>query len=110
MTPKDFLVACREIEQAMGRSRDRRDGSRTLDLDILFYGNHVISDPDLIIPHPHLHLRRFVLTPMVDLDPGWLHPVLGQTVKDLLDRLDDSAQVRRLEPAPTSWYGAKNHV
>ncbi len=107
VTPHSLLEVCREIEQALGRNQERRDGPRTLDLDILFYGTRIINDPGLAIPHARLHLRRFVLTPLVELDPDWCHPVLERTVKDLLEHLADKAQVRRLTPAPNSQYGSR---
>ena len=107
VTPESLLEVCREAERALGRNQERRDGPRTLDLDILFYGDRVINEASLVIPHPRLHLRRFVLTPMVELDPGWRHPVLHRTVKDLLDHLVDPAQVRRIDPAPGSRFGSR---
>ncbi|MEK7268617.1 MAG: 2-amino-4-hydroxy-6-hydroxymethyldihydropteridine diphosphokinase [Nitrospirota bacterium] len=107
VTPESLLEVCREVERALGRNEERRDGPRTLDLDILFYGDRVLNEASLVIPHPRLHLRRFVLTPMVELDPAWRHPVLDRTVKDLLDHLADPAQVRRIDPAPSSRYGSR---
>lgn len=107
VTPQSLLEVCCEIERALGRNQERREGPRTLDLDILFYGTRIINDPGLVIPHPRLHLRRFVLMPMVELDPDWHHPVLQRTVKDILEQLSDHAQVRRLAPAPNSWYGSR---
>lgn len=107
VTPESLLEVCREIEQALGRDLGARSGPRTLDLDILFYDERTISGPNLVIPHPRLHLRRFVLTPMVELDPDWRHPVLARTVSELLDQLVDPAQVRRVDPSPSSRYGSR---
>lgn len=107
LAPNSLLEVCCEIEKALGRNQERRDGPRTLDLDLLFYGTGIINEPALVIPHPRLHLRRFVLTPMVELDADWCHPVLKRTVKDLLEHLPDEAQVRRLAPAPNSRYGSR---
>jgi len=107
VTPKSLLEVCREIEQALGRDLDARRGPRTLDLDILFYGQRTINGPDLVIPHPRLHLRRFVLTPMAEIDPAWRHPVLARTVRELLDQLVDPAQVRRVDPSPSPRYGSR---
>ena len=107
IAPNNLLEVCREIEKALGRNQDRRDGPRTLDLDLLFYGTRIINEPALVIPHPRLYLRRFVLTPIVELAPDWCHPVLKRTVKDLLAHLADEAQVRRLAPAPNSRYGSR---
>jgi 2-amino-4-hydroxy-6-hydroxymethyldihydropteridine diphosphokinase len=106
LTPRGLLEVCREIEHALGRDHDRRNGPRTLDLDILLYGSHIINEPDLIIPHPRLHLRRFVLTPMVELDPDRPHPILKHTMRELLHRVDDSGHVRRVESSG-SRYGLR---
>ena len=107
VAPRSLLEVCREIEQALGRDHDRRHGPRTLDLDILFYGTRIIEEGDQAIPHPRLHLRRFVLTPMVELNPSLRHPLLGRTMQDLLDHVVDPAQVRRTEPPPGSRYRAR---
>lgn len=109
VTPKSLITVCREIERSLGRDEDDRKGPRTLDLDILFYGQRIINEPDLVIPHPRLHQRRFVLAPMADLDPSWEHPVLHQTVGQLLKTLSDSSVVRRLDPQPASRYGSRLH-
>ena len=107
IAPRSLLEICREIEQALGRDHDKRRGPRTLDLDIVFYGSRVIHESDLTIPHPRLHLRRFVVAPMVELDPEWRHPELGVTMKHLLDDLPPTPRVRRLMPQPNSRYGSR---
>lgn len=107
LPPRRLLDVCREIERALGRDHDRRGGPRTLDLDLLFYGSHIIKESGLTIPHPRLHRRRFVLAPMVELDPDWRHPMLERTMRDLLDHLLDPARVRRLDPLPGSRYGSR---
>ncbi|WP_447985298.1 2-amino-4-hydroxy-6-hydroxymethyldihydropteridine diphosphokinase [Nitrospira sp. Nam74] len=106
IVPRSLLEVCREIEQALGRDHDQRHGPRTLDLDILFYGSRIFHENDLSIPHPRLHLRRFVLVPMVELAPEWRHPALGVSVSELLDRLP-SSHIRRLVPRPNSRYGSR---
>jgi 2-amino-4-hydroxy-6-hydroxymethyldihydropteridine diphosphokinase len=108
IAPRDLLEICREIEQALGRDHDQRDGPRTLDLDILFYGARIIHETNLHIPHPRLHLRRFVLAPMVEVDPEWRHPDLGVTVKELLDGLPPTPYVWRLVPQPSARYGTRS--
>lgn len=107
LTPQSLMEVLQEIERSLGRNREQRGGPRTLDLDILFYGSRTIKEDGLTIPHPRLHRRRFVLLPLAELDPGWRHPVLNQTVQELLDHLDDPAAVRLLDPQPHTRYGSR---
>ena len=80
----------------LGRVRTvRRYGPRTIDLDLLLYGNLVVDEDDLQIPHPELTKRSFVLVPLVELDPLLVHPVSGDTLLNHLSRLDDRPPVRR---------------
>ncbi len=106
LTPGSLLEVSQEIERALGREEKKRDGPRTMDLDILFYGTHILNDPTLTLPHPRLHLRRFVLTPLVELAPDWPHPGLARPLWELLHELNDPSQVRRLDPQPSARYGA----
>lgn len=85
--PEELLDALHAIEQAARRERLIHWGPRTLDLDILFYDELVQDDPDLILPHPDLHNRDFVLGPMAELAPNLVHPVLHKTMKQLLSEL-----------------------
>ena len=85
--PEELLEALHAIERAAKRERLVHWGPRTLDLDVLFYDDLVLDDPDLTIPHPDLHNRDFVLEPMVELAPRLVHPVLGKTMRQLLDAL-----------------------
>jgi 2-amino-4-hydroxy-6-hydroxymethyldihydropteridine diphosphokinase len=107
ITPRSLLSTLQEIERALDRDEDNRSGPRTIDLDILFYGEHVIKEPGLTIPHPRLHQRRFVLMPMNELDPLWVHPTLNQSVAQLLTAAKDQSQVRLLFPQPSTRYGSR---
>jgi 2-amino-4-hydroxy-6-hydroxymethyldihydropteridine diphosphokinase len=100
LDPRALLGLCQAIEAALGRIRDIPRGPRTIDLDILFYDECVLSAPDLTIPHPRLHERRFVLVPLSDIAPTMLHPLFNQSVRDLLDRCDDQALVTPLVESP----------
>jgi 2-amino-4-hydroxy-6-hydroxymethyldihydropteridine diphosphokinase len=89
LTPEALLTECLRIEERLGRTRELRWGPRTLDLDILLYGERVVDEPDLTIPHPRLALRRFVLLPLAEIAPQVVHPVLKKTAKHLLHELKD---------------------
>lgn len=107
ITPQSLLAILQEIERSLGRDEENRSGPRTMDLDILFYGERVIKEPGLTIPHPRLHGRRFVLMPLNELDPLWIHPMLKQSVDQLLREVKDPAQVQLLFPQPSTRYGSR---
>ena len=107
ITPRSLLTTLQEIERSLGRDDDDRSGPRTIDLDILFYGEHVIKEPGLTVPHPRLHQRRFVLMPMNELDPLWVHPTLARSMTQLLTETKDQSQVRLLFPQPSTKYGSR---
>jgi 2-amino-4-hydroxy-6-hydroxymethyldihydropteridine diphosphokinase len=92
VTPKALLGITLEIEQSLGRIREKRWGPRTLDLDILFFGKQHLARPGLTIPHPGVPERRFVLVPLVEIAPDWVHPVLHVSMKELLSRLAPEGQ------------------
>ena len=97
-TPEQVLARMLRIEYALGRIRDVLLGPRTLDLDLLLYHDERRSSEFLNLPHPRLHLRRFVLVPLNELAPTLQHPVLKQTVAELLRNLDDSSEVKVWKP------------
>ncbi|MCC9595827.1 MULTISPECIES: 2-amino-4-hydroxy-6-hydroxymethyldihydropteridine diphosphokinase [unclassified Rubrivivax] len=81
LAPAGLLAALHAIEAAHGRERPYRNAPRTLDLDLLFYGDEVIDTASLVVPHPRAHLRAFVLRPLLELEPGFEHPRLGPLVR-----------------------------
>jgi len=101
-----LLLILQETERGLGRDIDRRSGARTMDIDLLFYGDQVIHDGELVVPHARLHERRFVLAPLAELTRNLVHPVLGQTVSTLLAALHDPHGVRRLEESVVPWTPA----
>ncbi|MGH9510499.1 MAG: 2-amino-4-hydroxy-6-hydroxymethyldihydropteridine diphosphokinase [Terriglobales bacterium] len=94
--PKQLLAAILKIEQSMGRRRQRKKGPRTIDIDILLFGSSVIDVEGLTVPHPAMHERRFVLEPLAEIAPEVRHPVIGRTVRELLNNLPAGQSVRRL--------------
>jgi 2-amino-4-hydroxy-6-hydroxymethyldihydropteridine diphosphokinase len=85
-----------DIEIILGRKRDVKWGSRIIDIDILFYGDKIINEPGLIVPHPELHNRRFTLEPLGELAPDLIHPVLKKSVLELKKELKDGLIVKKL--------------
>lgn len=96
VSPHALLTVCKQIERALGRQERGRYGPREIDLDILFYDDLIVHESDLQIPHAQLHRRRFVLVPLCEIAPDHVHPVLHQTVAQLLAHVTDSAEVRPL--------------
>ena len=84
------------IETGMGRMRDEKWGSRIIDIDILFYGQDIIDDPGLIVPHPELHKRMFTLVPLSEIAPSFQHPVLKKSIFNLKSELKDNLIVKKL--------------
>ena len=93
LTPRELLKRCQEIEKKLKRQRVTHKGPRTVDLDILFYDNVVCSDADLILPHPAISQRRFVLIPMNEIVSDFVHPVLQKTIRELLESCEDHSIV-----------------
>ena len=95
LTPGQLLWNLQLIERRLGRTPGRRWGPRTMDLDLLLFGDQVIDQPDLKVPHPEMTRRGFVLVPLLEIDPLGVHPQTGELFSVLLSRLDAGPRVRR---------------
>lgn len=95
LSPEDLLVKCQNIEKTLGRNRENetRWGERTIDIDIIFYDKTIMKTDILTIPHKHMHERAFVLVPLLELIPDFVHPVFNKSVSDLYDELEDVEDV-----------------
>ncbi len=95
LSPIDLLKHCLNIEKIMGRVRDKNKkwAERIIDIDILFYENDIINKMDLIIPHPLLHKRAFVLVPLLELIADYKHPIFNKTIEELYELLEDPEDV-----------------
>jgi 2-amino-4-hydroxy-6-hydroxymethyldihydropteridine diphosphokinase len=92
ISPQALLGTLLDIEAEMGRVRGERWESRIIDLDILLYGHEIINEEDLTVPHPLMHLRKFVLVPLVQLAPDLIHPSLGVSMAELLRKIPNNGQ------------------
>jgi len=95
LTPERLLEAVKDLERRLGRTPSRRYGPRQIDIDIIFYGDQRVDEPDLVIPHPRLPERAFVLAPAADIVPDWLHPESGRTVSEMLEALQPMRGIER---------------
>ncbi|MGE0452995.1 MAG: 2-amino-4-hydroxy-6-hydroxymethyldihydropteridine diphosphokinase [Vicinamibacteria bacterium] len=94
LAPEALLDTCLAVEREFLRERRERNGPRTLDVDLLLWGETLIDGPRLTLPHPRLHERRFVLVPLAEIAPELRHPRLGLSVAELLARCPDTSEVR----------------
>lgn len=97
LKPRELMERLLQIEKRMGRKRTEHMGPRIIDLDILFYGQKIIRESGLEIPHPRLEKRNFVLLPMLELAPDWVHPQSGLTIRELAARSPDTGQVSPID-------------
>ncbi len=88
LSPEQVLQTLLATEASFGRIRRARWGPRTLDLDLLLYGNRIMDTPKLTLPHPRMHERAFVLVPLAEIASNWQHPISQQTIKELLEQVD----------------------
>jgi len=94
-TPRELLQGILEIEQQLGRRRGQQKGPRTIDIDILLFGESIVDLEGLTIPHPAMHERRFVLEPLMEIAPEVRHPVLNRTIAELRNALPAGQAVRK---------------
>ena len=98
----ELLRALRQIETQMGSKKVIAKGPRLIDMDILLYGDQVIDTPELQVPHPRMHLRRFVLEPLAEIAPNARHPVSGLSATEMLARTPDNSAVRKFDDGGSS--------
>ncbi len=95
LSPQELLTTINKVEAQLGRNRELEGhyGDRTLDIDIIFYGDEIVNDENLIIPHKFFHQRAFTLVPMLELSPNFVHPTLKKTVMQLYEELENPEMV-----------------
>ena len=108
--PQDLLAAIKDVEKALGREPTFPNGPRLIDVDILLYGQQLVQDPGLEIPHPRMAERTFVLVPLAEIAPDCLHPVLKLTAAELLGRVDGSQAGGAGLLEPVRLWAAPVHV
>jgi 2-amino-4-hydroxy-6-hydroxymethyldihydropteridine diphosphokinase len=98
LRPEEVMERLLRVEQYVGRTRGVAMSPRTMDLDLLLYGNETANSDSLTLPHPRLHRRRFVLVPLAELAPRLVHPTLNKTIRELLKALADDSEVKPWRP------------
>jgi 2-amino-4-hydroxy-6-hydroxymethyldihydropteridine diphosphokinase len=96
LTPQELITTILSVEEQLGRRRMEKNGPRVIDIDIIFYNDLVMHEPHLTIPHPQLQNRRFVLIPLIEIAPDFVHPVLRKTLTELLSECRDDLAVNKL--------------
>jgi 2-amino-4-hydroxy-6-hydroxymethyldihydropteridine diphosphokinase len=97
LSARNLFQNLQNIEKDMGRKREMKGGPRIIDLDLLFYGREIIQDADLIVPHPEIQRRRFVLEPLSEIASYFIHPDFGVSIRGLKDRLSDNKMVEMIK-------------
>lgn len=99
LSPDEFLIKMLDVEKKLGRER-RKDvasyESRVIDIDIIFIDSLVLNSSSLVVPHPRMHLRKFVLMPLLEIAGDWVHPVMKKSVREMLQNLNDNGLVEKL--------------
>ncbi len=98
LDPEELLMYCLAVEKELGRERKEQGGyaSRSIDIDILYMNQHIIELPSLVIPHPRIQDRRFCLMPLTEIAPSFIHPKLGLTQTELLEKTEDKGRVEKI--------------
>lgn len=112
LSARELLKRLLLIEHQFGRVRKERWGARSLDLDLIFYGDRIITAPNLSVPHPRLHERAFVLIPLMDIAPEWQHPALKKTVQQMIETLSTQnllTGVERLVSDESQSHGSQSY-
>jgi 2-amino-4-hydroxy-6-hydroxymethyldihydropteridine diphosphokinase len=97
LSPEAVLEKIAGVEGQLGRTRDQKWGPRIIDIDLLYYGSAIIREENLVVPHPEIPRRRFVLEPLMEIAPDWIHPGLNLSTRELLELTPDKLPVHRLE-------------
>jgi 2-amino-4-hydroxy-6-hydroxymethyldihydropteridine diphosphokinase len=92
----DFFSLLQQTENKIGKQKEGFWGPRNIDIDLLFFGQEIINEPDLTVPHPFLHLRRFVIEPLSEIAPDFIHPTINQSIRALLKNLTDTKKVSKI--------------
>ena len=102
LSPTNLLVSIKTLETELGRKPSVRFGPRVIDVDIIDYNSQILNLENLITPHPRMHERLFVLRPLIDIVPNWIHPPTGKTVQQLIDSLPEPGIVKKYINAPSN--------
>jgi 2-amino-4-hydroxy-6-hydroxymethyldihydropteridine diphosphokinase len=97
LSAEELLDLCQKVERKLGRSTKGNKAPRTIDIDIIFYGDKVVQKANLQIPHPRMHMRRFMLAPLCEIAPAFIHPVYKKTISQLIDDVEDYSRVIKLK-------------